>query len=250
LVSDARKLIAQNSSFFGVDTLDGIEQVDLHAQDAETLGYFAGFIQLGLSAGLPTVLLGGSANRGAVGNDSLVGTAADDQIYGLKGSDTILGLAGNDSITIADDGSSDQIDGGEGWDNLTIRLGGGQTMELRQWHTAHRERFGFAAEASAVSTKVDILDSVFAGGGDQIFLNVRDGTGGHDRFQCDQCRPNGLSRSEPNPLPTFVGGAVNSVLLLPTLDNAEFKISDYRDGRRDRWRERCHHITVASRTAH
>jgi len=225
LVSDARKFIAQNSSFFGVDTLDGIEQVDLHAQDAETLGYFAGFIQLGVSAGLPTVLLGGSANRGTVGNDSLVGTAADDQIYGLKGSDTILGLAGNDSITIADDGSSDQIDGGEGWDNLTIRLGGG-SIELGSG-IRRIESFGFAAEASTVSTKVNILDSVFAGGGDQIFLNVWDGTEVTIDFSAIKSGPTVFLN--PNRThSTFVGGAVNSVLLLPSLDNAGFKISDYK----------------------
>ena len=224
-VSDARKVIAQNSASFGVDTLEGIEQIDLQAQDSDARWYFAGYVKLGLSAGVPTVTLGGSANRGTAGNDSLVGSSADDQIYGLTGSDTILGLGGNDNITVADDGSTDQIDGGEGWDNLIVRLSGG-SVELGRG-IRNVENLSFDAQGGALATNVRILDSVFAGGGDQIFLNVWDGSDVTIDFTAIKSGPT-VYLNASHTHSTFVGGAASSVLLLPSLGNSPAKISDFK----------------------
>ncbi len=69
------------------------------------------------------------------GSDNLIGTDAADSISGLagddtiragSGSDTILGGDGADRIIIDDNGSSDSIDGGSGWDwdSLTVPVDG------------------------------------------------------------------------------------------------------------------------------
>jgi Ca2+-binding RTX toxin-like protein len=62
--------------------------------------------------------------NGTNGNDTLVGTTGDDNITALTGSDTIQGSSGNDNISLADDGSTDSVDGGAGWDWLNLKLNG------------------------------------------------------------------------------------------------------------------------------
>ena len=62
--------------------------------------------------------------NGTNGNDSIVGSAVEDNITALAGSDTIQGSSGNDNISLADDGSTDSVDGGAGWDWLNLTLNG------------------------------------------------------------------------------------------------------------------------------
>jgi Ca2+-binding RTX toxin-like protein len=162
--SDARKVIGQNSSAFGTDTLQTIEQVDLHAQDAQARGYFAGYVRLAVNTtGAASVTLGGATNRGTAGNDSILGTASDDRIDGLTGSDTIFGGAGNDNITVADDGTTDQIDGGDGWDDLSLTVNGGSFnfgAGIRNFENIH-----FNPQVASLSTRIRVVESVFSGVG-------------------------------------------------------------------------------------
>jgi Ca2+-binding RTX toxin-like protein len=50
-----------------------------------------------------------------LGNDTVVGSAYDDQIYAEEGHDKVSGGAGNDTFYVQD-GSTDDIDGGAGYD--------------------------------------------------------------------------------------------------------------------------------------
>jgi hypothetical protein len=62
--------------------------------------------------------------NGTNGNDSLVGTSGDDSIFAMTGTDTILGGAGNEGIHLGDDGATDSVDGGPGWDWLGLAVNG------------------------------------------------------------------------------------------------------------------------------
>ena len=224
-VQDLRKTVATNSNPFGTDSLSGIERIELNAQESDGNWYRIAYLDLAAASTSRTLSLLGLANRGTAGNDSLVGSAADDQIYGLTGSDTILGLGGNDNITVADDGSTDQIDGGEGGDNLIVRLSGG-SVELGRG-IRNVENLSFDAQGGALATNVRILDSVFAGGGDQIFLNVWDGSDITIDFSAIKSGPT-VYLNASHTHSTFVGGAASSVLLLPSLGNSPSKISDFK----------------------
>ena len=224
-VSDARKVIARNSSTFGTDTLQTIEQVDLHAQDSQARGYFAGYVRLAASAtGTASVTLGGAANRGTDGNDSLLGSTADDQIYGLLGSDTIVGLAGNDSFDVADDGSTDQIDGGDGWDRLSVSINGGSFdfgAGIR-----NLEETSFIPQASAMPSRIRFLDSVFSGEGHH-YLRVGDGS--DVTVDLSSIKSGVTVFLNPNRSHTsFISGASDSALLLPWLSSSEPKLSDFK----------------------
>jgi Ca2+-binding RTX toxin-like protein len=224
-VSDSRKVIGQNSSAFGTDTLQTIEQVDLHAQDAQTRGYFAGYVRLAVNAsGASSVTLGGAANRGTDGSDSLLGSATDDQIYGLLGSDTILGLAGNDNIVVADDGSTDQIDGGEGWDNLTVSFSGGSF----DFGAAIRnlENLYFNPQGNASPSRIRVSDSVFSGDGHHY---ISAGDGADITIDIRAINPGVTVFLNPNRSHTsFIGGASASALLLPWLSSSAPKLSDFK----------------------
>ena len=223
--SDVRKVIAQNSSAFGTDTLQTIEQIDLHAQDAQVRGYFAGYVRLTVSGtGAAAVTLGGAANRGTDGNDSLVGSAADDQIYGLLGSDTIVGLAGNDNIVVADNGSTDQIDGGDGWDTLTVSVNGGSF----DFGAAIRnlESINFNPQGNSPDSRIRVLDSVFSADGHHY---IRAGDGSEVTVDISSIKSGVTVFLNPNQTHTsFVGGASNSALLLPWLTGSAPKLSDFK----------------------
>ena len=223
--SDVRKVIAQNSSAFGTDTLQTIEQIDLHAQDAQASGYFAGYVRLSVSAtGVAAVTLGGTANRGTDGNDSLLGSAADDQIYGLLGSDTIVGLAGNDSFVVADDGSTDQIDGGEGWDRLSVSINGG-SFDFGSG-IRNLEEVNFNPQASALPSRIRFLDSVFSGEGHHY---LRVGEGSDVTVDVGSIKSGVTVFLNPNRSHTsFIGGASDSALLLPWLNSSAPKLSDFK----------------------
>ena len=59
---------------------------------------------------------------GSDGDDTLIGLAGDDRLEALAGADSVDAGPGNDWIVISDDGTGDSIDGGDGWDNLEVRV--------------------------------------------------------------------------------------------------------------------------------
>ena len=65
-----------------------------------------------------------SSVTGTSGDDKLLGTDGNDQIDGQTGADLISALGGNDNISIGDNGATDTIDGGTGWDSLSLRVDG------------------------------------------------------------------------------------------------------------------------------
>ena len=65
-----------------------------------------------------------SSVTGTSGDDKLLGTDGDDQIDGQTGTDLISALGGNDHLSIGDNGATDTIDGGPGWDGLSLRVDG------------------------------------------------------------------------------------------------------------------------------
>jgi Ca2+-binding RTX toxin-like protein len=168
--------------------------------------------------------LGGAANRGTDGNDSLLGSAADDQIYGLLGSDTIVGLAGNDNISVADNGSTDQIDGGDGWDTLTLSVSGGSF----DFGAAIRnlESINFNPQGNASPSWIRVLDSVFSGDGHHY---IRAGDGSDITVDISAIKSGVTVFLNPNQThSSFVGGASNSALLLPWLTGSAPKLSDFK----------------------
>lgn len=65
--------------------------------------------------------LGTSSIQGSEGNDSLQGTDGYDSIIALAGQDSITAGEGNDQITVSDGLVGDYVDGGAGWDSLTVQ---------------------------------------------------------------------------------------------------------------------------------
>lgn len=128
-ITDLRTSISSNSLPFGVDTLVDVEQIGLNSSSEMTDGsgnYHFRVANLALSVvgGVPSVALKDAAVVGTTGNDVLTGTSNDDSVFAFSGADNINAGAGNDYISITDDGSTDTIVGGEGWDNLNLRLSG------------------------------------------------------------------------------------------------------------------------------
>ncbi|MGB4975847.1 MAG: calcium-binding protein, partial [Anaerolineae bacterium] len=85
----------------------------------------------GLTAALPSVLLGGAGNdqlSGGMGNDTLRGGTGDDSLSGGPGSDSLNGAEGNDALfggpgddTLFGREGSDALDGGAGSDTANYQ---------------------------------------------------------------------------------------------------------------------------------
>src|SRR5436190_15345624 len=56
--------------------------------------------------------------RGGAGDDTLVGNDGDDLLVGGDGADLIKGGLGDDTIMAIDLGSTDTVDGGDGFDSV------------------------------------------------------------------------------------------------------------------------------------
>ena len=94
----------QASSFFGLDSLNGIEdvQADWDTGDAVTITGTGGSNEL--------------ESLGFTSNDTISGRAGDDEIKSGRGADTVLGGPGDDVIHAGQ--GNDTLDGGPGTDAL------------------------------------------------------------------------------------------------------------------------------------
>ena len=127
--TDLRTSVASNSTAFGVDTLVDVEQIGLNSSltltDSSGNYHFrVANLALSVVGGVPSVVLKDAAVVGTMANDSLTGSANNDQVFAFSGNDSITAGAGNDNIILTDNGSTDSIAGGDGWDTLNLRLSG------------------------------------------------------------------------------------------------------------------------------
>ena len=209
-VSDLRAAPATNSSAFGIDKLVGIESIALDAQDSTGWGYRAANLSLGGTTAAPTLVLRDVA--GSAGNDTLTGTAERDQINALTGSDVISGLGGNDNISVSDNGLSDTIDGGAGWDDLNLRVDG-VPLAFGAGNISGIENFHLDGGSFSGVQSVAVLDQVFTRAATtNFYLN---GWGSNASFKIDasavtaghSVNLNGGSNSD-----TLIGGAGDDTL--------------------------------------
>jgi Ca2+-binding RTX toxin-like protein len=102
---------------------------------------------------------------GSDGNNSIDGLGGDDTLVGGAGQDTLLGGDGSDKISISDNGSTDSIDGGAGWDNLGI-LVDGVAMTLSSTNFKGIENFNLDGNrynaTNAPVQKITVQDSIFS----------------------------------------------------------------------------------------
>jgi len=120
-VKDLRTTTDAYTGLSGTDTLNGIETIQV-----EVSGNWdtAANLDLRINAGTPSVTLRDVNNLGTTGNDTLTGTSGNDTISAFIGDDSITALAGDDQISITDNGSTDTVQGGAGWDSLTLGVDG------------------------------------------------------------------------------------------------------------------------------
>ena len=159
-VTDLRTSVGLNSTVFGTDTLQGIESLALDAQDSNSSNYRAANVYFGGTVAEPTLVLRDVA--GTSGNDTLTGTSGNDQINALGGADLIDALAGNDNIGVTDNASTDTLDGGEGWDNLTLRIDGGALTLGENPNIRGIENYNLDPASYAGTQTVKIVDSLFS----------------------------------------------------------------------------------------
>ena len=103
-VTDLRTSMANNSIPFGVDTLNGIESLQLQGRDSNDTFLIAATLLLGGNIAAPTVVLAGVATSGddtvfgTPGNDRLDGGAGNDLLLGGTGGDVLIGGPGDDTL--------------------------------------------------------------------------------------------------------------------------------------------------------
>ncbi len=213
-VSDARTAVATNSSAFGIDTLTGIEMLGLDAQDSTGMGYRAATLYIGGTVSAPTLQLRDVATFGTPGNDNITGTVGNDIIYAYAGADSITALEGNDQINLTDNGSTDAIDGGVGYDNLNLRVDGtaftlGAGGNIKGIETINLDTNALGTGAVQAVTVSDSLISaangnfisISAGGNAAVNMNASAVTAGH-----------GVNLTGGSGNDTLVGGAGNDYL--------------------------------------
>jgi len=210
-VSDLRAVPATNSPAFGIDKLVGIESIALDAQDSNGWNYRAANLSLGGTTAAPTLALRDVA--GSAGNDTLTGTADRDQINALTGSDVISALGGNDNISVGDNGLNDTIDGGAGWDDLTLRVDG-VPLIFGAGNISGIESFHLDGGSFSGLQSVTILDQVFTRAtSSNVYLN---GWGSNASYKIDASAAlsghsvnlNGGSNND-----TLIGGAGDDTLV-------------------------------------
>ena len=120
--------LPSGGEFAGTDTLSNIENLALDANYLDALGvtqwYRAADIQVSGSGASLNLNLMSRSLIGTVDNDNLTGTLGDDQMTAMTGLDRVNALDGNDQIDVADNLAGDTVDGGAGYDVLTVRSGG------------------------------------------------------------------------------------------------------------------------------
>lgn len=180
--TDLRTSVPSNSSAFGVDTLVDVEQIGLNSSLTNTDGsgnYHFRVANLGLSVvgGVPSVVLRDLTVVGTMNNDVLTGTSNDDQVFAFSGNDSINAGAGNDNITLTDNGSTDTIVGGLGWDNLNLRLSGSPYVMAN--NIAGIESLNFdLGNVSGVTQSVTLNSGLFTDSSSQrIYVNAWGGSG-------------------------------------------------------------------------
>ena len=112
--------------------------------------------------------------NGTNSNDSLVGSSGNDDINAMTGSDTILGGAGNDGIHLGDDGATDSIEGGSGWDFLGLAVNGTPVVlgaNLRGVEHVSMNAGNYAGQQSVLVT-----DALFESSSTSKILLSLDGT--------------------------------------------------------------------------
>jgi Ca2+-binding RTX toxin-like protein len=209
-VSDLRAAPAMNSPAFGIDKIGGIESIALDAQDSSGWNYRAANLSLGGTTAAPTLALRDVA--GSAGNDTLTGTTGSDQINALTGSDVISVLGGNDNISVGDNGLNDTIDGGAGWDDLTLRVDG-VPLAFGAGNISGVESLHFDGGSLAGLQLVTISDQLFTRAEtSSVYLN---GWGGNASYKIDasavlsghSVNLNGGSNND-----TLIGGAGDDTL--------------------------------------
>ena len=159
-VTESRTSIASTSYAYGVDTLNGIEMLGLDVQDSTGMRYRAANIYMGGTLVAPSLQLRDFALVGTQGNDTLTGRNGDDIIFAYGGSDSITGLGGKDEIHLTDNGSTDTIDGGEGFDFVSLSLDGTPITLGAGGNIKNVEQFGLTISGSNAQT-VTVSDALF-----------------------------------------------------------------------------------------
>ena len=208
-------MLATNGELAGTDTLSNIENISFEAQYVDAAGvtqYFrvAALQITGTGSGL-AVNLSALGVLGTTGNDTLTGTAGDDKIVALTGSDTVLALAGNDQIEVADNLSGDSIDGGVGFDTLTLRANGAASTvlgsNLRGVESINIDGQGAASVQQTVTVQNDALRDLQA-----TSLQVNAWNTGGLVLDASQVTTGNVSLSSSTGADTLKGGAGNDYL--------------------------------------
>lgn len=166
-VTDLRTTPATNSGLYGTDTIAGIETIHLDVQDSIGTWTSQGNIDLSVNAGSASVTLRDVSTLGTTGNDTMTGTSGNDVINTFTGADSITSLSGDDQITVTDNASTDTIDGGLGWDALTLRVDGnalalGSNSNIRGIESFNLDTSGLL---SSMVQSITVADSLFAAAG-------------------------------------------------------------------------------------
>lgn len=174
--------IPNNSMHFGVDTLLDVEQIGLNSSliiDEASGNYHFRVANLDLSFvnGVPGVDLRDPAVVGTLGNDALSGSANNDQVFAFTGNDNINAGAGSDNIMLNDDGSTDTIIGGAGWDSLNLRVSGSPYMMGNNISGIESLNFELGS-LTDVTQSITLSGGLFTGANtQQIFINAWGGSG-------------------------------------------------------------------------
>ncbi|WP_454713916.1 cadherin domain-containing protein [Caulobacter segnis] len=97
----------------GIEEIVGAYNTEIHGTGADD------FIDL---RGMTTSYV--RATNGELGNDTIHGTYGNDNLMGDRGNDTIYGESGDDFIVFSASGDTDAVDGGDGYDTITVWNGG------------------------------------------------------------------------------------------------------------------------------
>jgi len=210
-------MIGMPGKSLGVDTLESIERIDLNFGVSKDGAYnwFNGTLTIGGTKEAPT--LTNPFIIGTTGNDSLDGDALDNQIYAFTGDDTIQGRDGNDNIVVSDNANTDSIDGGNGWDNLSIQVNSevvnlGSNIKGIESISIHNNSYTYTYSDPQI---INISDSVFNGITNNNLNIWTDWGNSYQRYKLDAsslASNHSINLSGSSGNDTLIGGAGNDNL--------------------------------------
>ena len=158
--------IAIDGDLFGIDTLNNIQSISFGADYVDTSNntqWFRAFnINISGTRSSLALTLGNKTIIGTAGADVINGTSGDDIIIGFGGADTISAGAGSDQIDEIGNLVGSSIDGGLGWDNVTIHPDG--TSVTLNSNVRGIENFNISGNNSTSLQSVVLTNAAYSAG--------------------------------------------------------------------------------------